>query len=587
MRNKRSAKIVATVVLGMLGMISIDIFAADPSFSITPTSGTQLKLHCAYNFGIIINPGGLGYNGFDSTLKFDNTNISVAHSSTNPFFTSTTWAFVTWGNLFRSYGVRPGWSSTATLTAENFIFSTTHNILSTFLELTTRTWWTVTFNTNTTDDGAVINSSISSLDILTWVTHAGYTFVALPCIIDNEQPLLTNQNPLSNANYIATGHTISFTLYDWAWPWVTAGIAPLTTTNNRNHYRYSGLNTTLANYQSAPTSVDNQEWVHSGTIKVRIACPTCSGAWTYNYTWSNLTITPWWGDATKNRYTWDSADRWYTVSFPAPSPYGYEVEKEVSVIITWSDNANEVWTTHTGTFSFIFNTPVNPVISMITPTNGSTYINPKINPIIFSFVDVWAGINTWSIQLTVPAIYSWATLIYTGKTYSWSDFTITTSSGQPGLWNSWSYQVSFTPTRTLPNNTWITITWYVKDLANNQTTNNFQFTTRPNCAFFWCAEVFEVHILSGIFSWIFGFTWSIIQVTGTNIASHYPYLTGTNHDILMCWLPYTWTILTWNIWIYDTTGTQINGYFFTGDKLYITGTNWLNFVLSGNVIIIQ
>jgi hypothetical protein len=45
----------ALCVLSILGSGS---FAADPSFSITPISGTQLKLHCIYNFGLLINPNG-------------------------------------------------------------------------------------------------------------------------------------------------------------------------------------------------------------------------------------------------------------------------------------------------------------------------------------------------------------------------------------------------------------------------------------------------------------------------------------------------------------------------------------------------
>jgi hypothetical protein len=55
----------------------------------------------------------------------------------------------------------------------------------------------------------------------------------------------------------------------------------------------------------------------------------------------------------------------------------------------------------------------------------------------------------------------------------------------------------------------------------------------------------------------------------------------------MCGLPYSGTILTGNIWIYDTTGTLINGATYTNDQLYITGENGLDFVYSNGVIIVQ
>lgn len=587
MHSKRLTKIIVSLALSVFSILGSVIFAADPSFSITPVSGTQLKLQCIYNFGVLINPNSQGYNWFDSTITFDNGNVSIVHQSIHPFFTSTTSGFISNWSLYRAYGVRPGGSWSTVLTAANFLFSTNNNITSSFLEFTTRTWGAIAFNQNTTDDGAVINSSASSLDILTWVTNAGYTFLPLPCIIDNEIPLMMNPIPSNNANNVASWQVVSFVLYDWAGAWVAAWIPPMTNTNNRSHYRYAGLNTgNLNNYQVAPSTVDNQEWIHSESINVNISCPTCSWAWAYTLTAANLNITPWIGNSGINRYTRDSANRGYAVNFPAPLPYGYEIEKEVTMVISWSDNPNELWTTHTGSFTIVFNSPVPPTITMTSPNDGATFIGPKITPISFAFSDARAGIDTWSIEITIPEIYSWTDLLYTGKTYSGTDLTITLVRGQAWLGNSWSYEVSFAPTRYFPNNTWIRITGYVKDLAGNVTTGNRQFSTRPDCGFFWCSELFEVNILDGLFLWHFSFSWSIIQITWTNTTSPYPYFTWSYNEILMCGRPYTWTMLTGNIWIYDTSGTQINE-IFTGDTLYITWMDGVNFTLSGNVIIIQ
>jgi hypothetical protein len=108
-----------------------------------------------------------------------------------------------------------------------------------------------------------------------------------------------------------------------------------------------------------------------------------------------------------------------------------------------------------------------------------------------------------------------------------------------------------------------------------------------SCADWWCSDIFELNILGWTNIGNRLFTWSLIIVTGTNLSSPYPYLTGVNNDILMCGRPYSWTILTGNIWIYDTTWIQINGVLYTWTDLYITWMDGLDFVLSGDVIIIQ
>jgi hypothetical protein len=108
-----------------------------------------------------------------------------------------------------------------------------------------------------------------------------------------------------------------------------------------------------------------------------------------------------------------------------------------------------------------------------------------------------------------------------------------------------------------------------------------------SCADWWCSDVFNINILWWTHFGPYSFTWWLIIITWTNLSSPYPYLTWVNNDTLMCGRAYTWTMLTWNIWIYDTTGVQINGAIYTGDILYITWMDWLDFVLSGGVVIIQ
>ena len=579
---KFSAKIIIFSALSILSIFGMKTFAANPSFNISPSTLTG-KLYCYYVFNMVLNPGGIAYNSFQSTIKFDSGNIELTHISINSPFTSYLWYSNSW-SLYKAYGNTPaGQSSTATAPILTFRFRTLTNLTSTNLLLTDKNGSGIIFNPESTDDGAVIWWFISSKDILTGITNGTYTFVPLPCVVDNEPPVMIWNTPTNGATKVPSNYTISFVLYDWVWAWLVPGTLPMDT-NDRSHYRYSGLNTTLSNYQKAPTTVDNQEWVNSGTISVTLTCPTCvSWSWPYTLTTSSLNITDRTGNTSTNKYTRNSKTRWYLVSFPSPAPY--EIEKQVNVYISGSDNPNENWQTHLGTPSFSFNAPQAPTISRISPA-WSTNISPTISPITFQFNDDRAGINTWSIKITIPQFSSW-TKFYTWYMYSGSDLTISLTSGAPGTGNSWSYQVSFVPKRTFTSNSLLHITWTVYDLAGNLWTYNWSFTTSMNCADWWCSSIFQTTILWWTNFWVFSFTWSLIVVTWTNINSPYPYFTGINNDILMCWVPYTWTILTWNIWIYDTTGTQINGAVYTWDTIYITWMDGLDFTISNGVIIIQ
>ena len=575
-RNNRLAKGIILSILAMLSIFGVSSFAANPSFSISPASGTVMKLYCKYSFGIYLNPGGLSYNGFDATIKFNTGEAMITHASVNPFFTEMATGFIANGNLYRTYGGSPS-SNALALTAATFIFKTTAYIWSTFLWFTTRTGSTIVFNQNTTDDGATINSSISSLDMLTGITDAWYTFVALPCIVDTTAPQFSSVYPNNNARYISDWAIISFLTYDWIGS-QTVGL------NSTQHYRYAWGATIPANYQQAPSTVDNQEWVDSTTIKATVSCPTCVGSWTHILTWSRLSITPRTGDAQKNRYTRDSENRWYAVHFAPPAPY--EIEKEITVILEAKDNPNENFVTHTNTYSFSFNAPSTPTITRISPAT-STNVDTRTNPFVFHIEDDRAGIDPNTISITIPAILSWSTVLYTGYTYSWSDLMITLIHGSTGIGNSWWYEVAFTGKWVLPSNTAIQITWSAYDYAGNQWTYAGSFTTKKSCADWWCVDTFWLNILWWTFAGNNIFSGTLIIITGTNNSSIYPYITWDNNDILMCGLPYTGMILTGNIWIYDTNGLSINGTSFTGATLYITGMDGLDFILDNDQIRIQ
>lgn len=479
----------------------------------------------------------------------------------------------------------PWWQkSSINVNAITFGFKTLTNVSSSSLSFTNRLWNPITFWPSTTDDWATLNGfDVNGADILTAAYGATYTFVPLPCVVDNIAPIFTGIVPINNSRNVLNNQIISFTTYDWAGAGNVNWTSPLAS-NNRSHYWYGWNNTgSLSNYVVAPNTVDNQEGVNSSTIKATVSCPTCLDfGWPYVLTASNLAIVDWAGDTLHHQYTWNSKTRWYDVSFSAPAPY--EIEKLVTVVFEVADNPNENWQIHTWTKTISFNAPENPTFDRFLPSTN-TFVSPsKVNPIRLFISDDWAGVDTWSVIITIPAIASWSEQLIAEHIYSWSDLSFALSWGNQWLGNSGKYIVEFKPLWDFPSNTLVTIEWLALDLAGNTWTFATSFTTRPDCSFFGCNEILNINILDWNFKWLYEFTWTNLIITGTNPNSPYPYLTWTNNDFLVCWYEWTWTILTWNIPIYDDLNNQINWVFYTGNSLYITG---LNFTIVDWVIIVQ
>lgn len=553
-----------------------------PSYNFSPASGTELKLHCNYQGHLFINAGWLNYNAFESTISYDSSNVSLNHVSINSPFTQNQGNSNLWG-LYRTYWALPGGQkSSINVNAITFNFKTLNNILGTSFSFTDRLGSTISFGPSTTDDGATLNGfDVNGADILASVHDAIYSFVALPCVPDDTKPTITSFVPVNNSRYVPIDQIISFTTYDWAGAGSVNWPSPLAS-NNRNHYWYGWLNIdNLDNYVAAPTNVDNQEWVNASSIKVTVACPSCENSeWNMEHilTSTDLAITDWLGDASRNQYTWNSNRRWYEVSFPAPAPY--EIEKQVTVTIEVTDNPNENWQTHTQTNTISFNAPQNPTFTRIYPET-SEFVSPsKTQSIIVLLADDWAGIDTDSISFTVNAVMSGDETLLPEYVYSGSDLTLFLDSWAEGLWNSGSYLVEFFPKTDFPPNQTIAIAWSASDLAGNIWTFNTSFTTRPDCSFFGCNEILNIKIGLDLLE----FTGSNLIITGTNPNSPYPYLTGENNDILYCGHERTWANLTGNVPIYDTDWNQINWVFYNQEALYITG---LNFEIIDGVIVVQ
>jgi hypothetical protein len=203
------------------------------------------------------------------------------------------------------------------------------------------------------------------------VNSGSYDFLPRPCVIDSNAPIFTWY--ISGASF--TPDTISSGLYFTIFDYTGSNIVGYNTTE---HYRFqTGSPDTgnLANYVPVPSGsgIDNQEGVNSGTITVYLS-------WITNITSGNLlapvsfTLSdldcglPYVGPGYP--LTWDQNTRWYTCFLPLTGLI-FESSQIVQVIITWVDNPNYYWETHTGSITFTFSYVQSWTFFAITAYPGS------------------------------------------------------------------------------------------------------------------------------------------------------------------------------------------------------------------------
>lgn len=552
-------KNIITIILFLAILLG---YSFSNEFELYPASWTTFKYHCDQPLNIKIKKWDYNFTTFSSVIRFNPWNVLLTHNSINSFFNT----FPTWYVLNNLYFAE--WANMVSLwTSDMYVANFTLKTKEWFTWNSVLLKFTDRFGNDpdlsspeNTDDSITITSPDFVWDTLSWVTNATYYLEAYPCVEDTNAPIVFNNSWSPNINWwriLGSWNDIKLLLIDWIWI--------------NKHYWYQGLPVNINNYVPALNNVDNQNWVNSWTIKVKI---NNSANW-WNIETPILNIYPYTGSEFPNRRTWNSLDRGYWVEFKNEIPF--EIEKQVTITVSGYDNYNSLGNRFLMNRTFVFNISENPSINIINPINASDNQDYNLSGIYFYAKDSWAWIDTGNVFITIPSIYSGSELLLTGYTYSWSELEFYLISWSSEIGGASSYEIKLIPKRKLPSDTEIVVTWMVLDLVWNTGFGNWSFSTRPSCLDLWCFDILNINFLSGN-SFISNprlFSWEYLIVTWLAYNTNYPYFTWINSDILVCWFEYEWTVLTWNVNIYSDTWVLINWYFYTWNELYITGLNFV------------
>ena len=546
-------------------------FASANTLSITNWDTYTWRYFCPIDLSVIVNYDWENWFGnCQYWLEFDPDIAILQYKGKWSNFTKTDKNSITWSHNNILYVDEKNQESLINETSicSKIKFNTiSPTQSSTVIRFVDKYWNYPTANTflNTTE---WLNASNGGQDTLTWVQDLKINLYACPCNLDNYAPTVSNWTvwgvSFSSSAHYQWAQTIKFLVYDKWW-------------TSRSYW--TQWTKDFANYTGAwvPSNMDNQEWINSGTIVVKI------------YSWNELIQTLSYGDEALTiaeytwstnipKYTWDGNIRWYWVSFDTDF---VAVESPVRIEVSVSDNALNgsgpcQTNVHTKSASITWNNREKPTITFNAP------IWQNINPnawVELTVSDSRAWIDTGSLVVEILPVTSWWQVIMSGSIYSWSDFTFQLIAGSTGLGWASTYKVTFQPRYEFAVDSTIRLSGYVEDLVGMTGTKAHQFSTRADCTFYGCVnfvDIFFWDIGNLVLNW---FTWSLIVITGT--IADYPYLTWENGDIVMCG-PINESInLTWNVDIYS--GNEIiNWNVYPYGDLYVTG---LDFEYQDGVII--
>jgi len=411
-------------------------------------------------------------------------------------------------------------------------------------------FWNLWYNSRS----KIINTG--NIDILAETGGMTFYFYTWPCSLDVYDPYAISFSPTLNTSptKVYSASWISFYLKDdtsdspWSQPWY----------NNDNMI----LSDTYYKTGVAGKNLGIATWTISFTLR--------GDGWNYNgwvplvFDASNVTILSWM-TKTRDRFR---RDYYVKISWDVIVDYG----KERQMIFSWYF-LDRAW--NDGSFSYTFNSPVNPRLSNQSPSSWQMDINPHTD-VSARISDDRAWVDSWSLWVFIKSWWCNWTLLYT---FTWSQLNLS--------WVDWSADY---PDYTINISSWsvdfptpyinICVIVSGQDLAWNTITNNsWTFTTRWLCSDLeWCMDPLDIYFIRNSSTVVY--TWSILYVRWANLP--YPYVSGSSVNwTVYCWpaFSFTWFLLTGNI-------TTWAWWYFGYDWWKILNFSWWSVVLSWNEITI-
>ncbi len=427
---------------------------------------------------------------------------------------------------------------------------------------TTYTWyiameyisWSATTETTLSAPGGyeLINPAHQT-PYITWYFYVQQA----PCVTDTNAPSYVVNTPTAGTKKSHLSW-LSINLTDNIWssstnvPYVRTGWIP-------------GVGTwTINNWW-----INNQYWVDLNSFFISVS-GNGTGKYLYGSAFDFLPGSSLFAAA--SGMTWQFLNRNYYLNINWSELFDYGIEKPITIVWTVRDRMNN----STNFWPFVFNQPVWPwlIAGSDTPTAWAEWIDTNA-PIIVWIADDRAGVDSWSIRVTLQGIW-WT--VYGPYIFSGSDLNLSWVIGNA---NQPDYFVHILNHPDFPNSWTIQVHVYAEDMVGTiDTIGDYIFWTRPSCMELGCCSTITIQTWTNL---PFVYSGTTLMISGwinpsfTTTGNTWTLYCGTENQGMDI---YKWTETS------SWTATYIS--FFDSTNLSISGNNsTVKAVLSGKTLYLQ
>ena len=383
---------------------------------------------------------------------------------------------------------------------------------------------------------------------LTW----SYYIYQQPCVNDTTAPTATITLPAAG--------TKQFYL-----SWVTLTLLENVGDTNVPYVRTGGL-PNVGTWTGNTWGINNQYGVDLSTFQLRISWNGTGKYFTGGMFSASGVLS-----AVASNKSWQFRDKNYSITMSWSQVFDYGIEKTITLTGSVRDRNNNLTT-----FTRTFNAPVGPTL-IAWSRNPDAWANGILAtpPVILWIQDDWAGVNSWSIVVTL----SWtAWTNYGPYVFSWTSLHL---SWVVGVANQPDYFISISSHPSFPSSWTIKVIVYAEDMEwTPDTISDYTFSTKPSCFDLGCCD--PMHIQTGTYA-PFLYSWFSLTISGgINPTFTFSGATGT----INCGTEeqqgtnlYKWTEeASWSAWLLT---------FFDLPNLILSGYNTVKAILSGQTLYLQ